>query len=208
MRWAKAAAASYQPSTALDERTAKGITRFLDVNALTESADLAFVFGTRLPEPARLAASLLERGVVPLVVVTGGVFGPDGRSEATRHRDFLLEAGVSPQQILVEDRSTSTLENVTLALPLIEARVGLERVRSVLAVAKWAHSRRALMTLKRHLPGVRLHALTYERPGLEREGWWRDEATARRVLWEWEQLPEYVALGEAAPLERDGDAFV
>jgi hypothetical protein len=35
-------------------------------------ADLAFVFGTRFPDPTMIALDLLRRDVVPPVVLTGG----------------------------------------------------------------------------------------------------------------------------------------
>ncbi len=57
-----------------------------------------------------------------------------------------------PERIIVESESTNTLENVVFALPEIESRVALETIGSMFVVTKWYHGRRAMMTLKRHLP--------------------------------------------------------
>lgn len=68
------------------------------------------------------------------------------------HRGLLLEAGIPADKIILEDSSTNTLENVTFALPLIEQVLLLSSLKTVLIVCKWTHSRRALMTLKQHMP--------------------------------------------------------
>ena len=126
------------------------------------SADLIFVFGTRLARPAELAADRFLDGLAPMVVVTGGSGRQlDGLNEAEHHRDVLLAHGVPEHAVIVENRSTNTPENVMFAVPLIEARC--ERPpATVIAVVKRFH-RRALITLARYMPSVeRIYAVDYE----------------------------------------------
>ena len=110
---------------------------------------------------------------------------------------------------MVESTSTNTLENVTLSLPLIAARIPLGELRAVVVITKWYHCRRAVMTLKRHMPaGVRYYTATYEPEGVPRRGWPVDPEARRRVLKEWDSIPLYLAQGDIAEVHRQGDAFV
>jgi len=111
--------------------------------------------------------------------------------------------------MIVESSSTNTLENVTLALPAISARIDLHCIEAIVVVAKWYHCRRATMTLRRHLPpGIRYYAMTYEPEGFARRDWHLDGAIVRRVRKEMSNIPRYLALGHIAEIRRDGDAFV
>lgn len=125
-------------------------------------ADLIFVFGTRLARPAELAAEKYHEGLAEFVVVSGGSSSqPDGLNEAEHHRDVLLRRGVPARSLIVENRSSTTPENVLFSLPLIEERCGRPPV-TVIAVVKRFH-RRALMILARYVPTVeRIYAVDYE----------------------------------------------
>lgn len=194
--------------TSLGPEQIEGIARFLELRAPPKQADLAFVFGTRHAEPAHIAADLYAHGLVRYIVLTGGS-GRSGTHEALTHQQTLLEAGVPPESLVVERSSTHTLENVTLALPLIEDRIGLTHIAAVVVVAKWYHCRRAVMTLKGQLPaGIRYYTRTYEPAAVRRADWHLDPEAAQRVLKEWRSIPRYLARGDIAEVRRDGDAFV
>jgi uncharacterized SAM-binding protein YcdF (DUF218 family) len=86
----------------------------------------------------------------------------------------------------------------------------VNRLTSVLIVAKWMHSRRALMTLKRHLPaGIQYSVATYEVEGIEPSNWHLlDEKRVRSVLKNWERIPVYLEWGHLAEIERRGDVYI
>lgn len=116
------------------------------------AADVIFVFGTLHTTPAEVAADHYHRGYSNLIVVTGGESrSRPGHHEALRHRDLLVALGVPSSAIIVEEKSASTLENVTMAIPLVLERV--PELRTVLAVVKWYH-RRALLTLAHHVTSI------------------------------------------------------
>jgi vancomycin permeability regulator SanA len=185
------------------------IAQYLDVHSEPTHADLAFLFGTRLPDPAHIALRLYSQQLVPMIVVTGGYNRKYDVEEAYHHRDILLCGGVPRDQIVVEDRSTNTLENVQFALPLIARQLPLGQITRVLVVAKWFHSRRAVMTLKRHLPlGVRYFPVTYEPEGIGRHNWFREETYRAYVLGNWECLPRYLARGHLLEIQADDDGYV
>ncbi|MBO0880765.1 MAG: YdcF family protein, partial [Mycobacterium sp.] len=125
------------------------------------NADLIFIFGTRHWTPAELAADLYHAGRAPFVVTTGGPQRhPRGISEAEVHQRLLVAAGVPEDAVIVENRSATTVENVTMSAPLIAQTVG--PVRTVIAVVKWYH-RRALVTLAAQAPYIsRIYAADYE----------------------------------------------
>jgi len=192
----------------LDAAEAERIARALCLEAPPVQADLAFVFGTRHPDPAYIAGSLLRQGTVRYVVLTGGK-SRYGVEEAIAHHAILMQEGTAEEQILVESASTNTLENVAFALPLIAAKIGWEHIRAVVSVTKWYHCRRAVMTLKLHMPaGVRYYTATYEPDGVPRAGWHLDSEARRRVLKEWDSVPRYLARGDIAEVHRQDDAFI
>ena len=187
------------------------ITSYLDASTpLPEQADLLFVFGSRLPTAAERAAQLYHDKRAPLIVITGGNNRYTGHNEADLFLDVLTHSGVPRKRIIVENQSTNTLENVVLALPLIEQKQPVSSFHSVLAVCKWMHSRRALMTLKRHFPrGVRYYAHTYEPNGITRENWHLEpRAASANVLKNWEAIPKYLALEHIEEIVRDGDGYI
>ncbi len=88
---------------------------------------------------------LLAHPSVP-VIVSGGQ-GPDERiSEAEAMRRGLVERGVAEDRIVLEDRSTSTLENLTFAKELLPDG---GRDASVVVVSEGYHLYRALSVADR-----------------------------------------------------------
>jgi len=193
----------------LKREEAERVAEFLAAEAAPGQADLAFVFGTRHGEPAYIAADLARRGVVSYVTLTGGHNRLTGENEALAHLAILVREGVPPERIIVENSSTNTLENVTFALPKIAARLPLDSIQAVVVVTKWYHCRRAIMTLKRHLPpGIRYFTRSYEPRDVTRQDWYLRAEAARRVLKEWQCIPAYLQQGHLAEIRREGGAFV
>lgn len=80
------------------------------------------------------------------VVVSGGQGSDELVSEAEAMRRVLVDRGVAEERILVEDRSTSTLENLTYSKELLAER-GLGT--SVIVVSEGYHMYRALSVAER-----------------------------------------------------------
>jgi uncharacterized SAM-binding protein YcdF (DUF218 family) len=189
---------------------AKRITEYLDIHtAVPKSADFAFVFGTRRSEPAHMAADLIRRNVVRHVVLSGGENRFTGVNEANTHLGILLQNSVPRDRIIVEEKSTNTLENVVFALPLITECIDLEKIKSIVVITKWHHCRRAMMTLKRHLPqGIHYFVASYEPADVTRSNWWLGEEGRKRVLKEWRNIPKYLEQGDIAEIQAYDGAFV
>lgn len=91
-------------------------------------ADCALVFGAavyslNIPGPAitrRVAAAsaLYREGTVGRLILSGGLGTGNRRSEAEVMRALAIEQGVRPSDIILEDQSHSTWENIEFAQPL------------------------------------------------------------------------------------------
>lgn len=185
------------------------ILRYLDLHAEPVNADLAFVFGTRLRQPADIAIQLYQAKFIPLIVLTGGANRLTGQIESHNHRDILCTAGIPLEYIVVEDQSINTLENVRFALPRIAAVRDLTTIKHILVITKWYHARRAMMTLKRHLPtGIHYYPITYEPLGISRTNWQETEKGRQSVLENWQAIPNYLARGHLTEVIPDGSGFV
>lgn len=186
------------------------ITAFLDAEAPPGEPTAHIVFGTNQPIPAELVARRHHQGLAPLIILTGGANRHTGVVESVEHRRVLVALGVDDRVIRHEAASLTTQENVELALPfLCEA---LESGLKVTAVCKWYH-RRALHLLRRYLPDVPgFHAVTwepiYDGVTLTRSNWWHtSHAAADRVLHEWGAIPERLAAGSLAYVDRVDGAW-
>lgn len=81
--------------------------------------------GTPSPQlAARLdhASDLYERGIAPLVVVTGGKQPADRFTEAEASRAYLLDLGVPDEAILLENEGGTTYESLTRTADMLRER--------------------------------------------------------------------------------------
>jgi uncharacterized SAM-binding protein YcdF (DUF218 family) len=147
-------------------------------------ADAALVLGAAvlgdepspvLAERLRHAQELYRNGDVGIIVVTGGRSPEDDLSEAAASRDWLVGEGVPAGDIILEDQSRTTLENFSLAKPVLE-QAG---IRDVLIVSDPLHMRRAMLIAERNgiaaasspTPTSRYRSWDTTLPFLAREVW-------------------------------------
>lgn len=86
------------------------------------------------------AISLYQRGRVRKLIFTGGQGNPGEPTEASAARIYALQSGVSPSDILIEDKSRTTYENIVNAKQLADAH----GIRTVLIVSDPLHMKRAI----------------------------------------------------------------
>src|SRR5580698_6513487 len=104
-------------------------------------ADLLFLFGTRdgVEERINMAHQLWRDGYWLWLIVSGALTPGSDFTEFQVIKDGLVKRGVPAGVILEEHRATNTGENVIFSLPIIDARLGLARVRSVICLGNlWA----------------------------------------------------------------------
>lgn len=117
--------------------------RWLVVSVPMEQADALIVLGGEPQARPTEAARLYRSGVAPKVFVTG-------IGDCARNRQILIAEGVPPSAITVESKATTTFANATLLKPLLEAA----HVRRALIVTSPFHTRRALGTFRKVMPGI------------------------------------------------------
>ncbi len=89
----------------------------------------------------------------------------------------------------------NTGENVMFSLPIIDAALGLQNIRSVICLGNTWTGRRYAMTLHRHWPEVEKMLLTVDSFATPRERWHTDPEFRRRVLTEFDKIAPYKARG-------------
>ncbi|MDJ0754875.1 MAG: YdcF family protein [Ardenticatenaceae bacterium] len=125
-----------------------GITRFAERDD-TRHADAAIVLGAavRNNRPTSIfrerinhAVDLYHDGTVEKLIFTGGVGRGDTMSEAAVARRYAISQGVDENDILIEEKSTNTIENLTFAYAVAQE----EEVETFLIVSTPYHMKRAI----------------------------------------------------------------
>ena len=108
----------------------------------------AAVWGERLSpvfeERVKHAIELYRTGRIKKIVFTGGRGNPDEETEAAAARRFAVANGIPPEDILTEEASTNTYENLQFAKPIAAAN-GIE---TVLLVSDPLHLKRSVAIAK------------------------------------------------------------
>lgn len=125
----------------------------------TRAVDAALVLGFALDPEGRAqeslvarvdrAAALVKDGHAPLVVASGGA-ARAGKTEASVIRDLLLERGVAPEMVVLDEASRSTIENFACSSPVLRTR---DASRVLLVTEPW-HLTRASLLARRHAPSL------------------------------------------------------
>ena len=122
-----------------------------------EQADCIIVLGSikaaQYRVPVAVEAYKLERA--GKLVLCGGKLRefPTGRySEAEHMRQAALELGVREEDIILENASLNTVENLRLALEALQQTLGLNRLQRVLLVTTAYHMRRSLAIAQNLFP--------------------------------------------------------
>jgi uncharacterized SAM-binding protein YcdF (DUF218 family) len=160
-------------------------------------ADLLFVFGTRedVARRADEACRLWREGFFRWSIVSGGATPGSALSECEIIKAAMVARGVPAERILEEHRALNTGENVIFSLPVIDAALGLENIRSVICLGNSWTARRYPMTLHRHWPEVEKMLITVDSFDTPLSLWHTDPVFRSRVLAEWDKIEPYKAKG-------------
>jgi uncharacterized SAM-binding protein YcdF (DUF218 family) len=165
-------------------------------------SDLGFLFGTRhgVPEFCDAAYALWQAGMFSRLLVSGGRTGSLPVSEAETIAERLLALGLPASALILETAAMNTGENVRFGRARVAEVLGLDGIRSVLVIGKICATRRYLMTLERHWPGLRLSVCPVNYFGVPAERWHEHEEFRARVLGEFDKIPRYLAEGFLAEI--------
>ncbi len=147
------------------------------------------------PSGSRLPSVCARAGLARCAIVSGGITPGDHRSECAIIKAAMVARGVPSERILEEHRAQNTGENVIFSLPVIDAVLGLAKVRSVIRLGNSWTARRYPMTLQRHWPEVEKMLVTVDSFAIPRAQWHTVPEFRRRVLIEWDKIEPYKARG-------------
>ena len=174
---------------------------------LHPAADLLFIFGTSTIDSDALesVARDCQRKHFPKAIVTGlsgRLYSETGKPVAHLMRDELIARGVPSDLILVQDRSTNTLEDVAFSLDVLEKHsISPE---SIAFLCKAHHSGRCLRTLRKFFLSQTLSPVTYlaeyEGVKVSKADWYQHEVSRGRVYGEYLRIIEYSKRGDIAHL--------
>lgn len=114
------------------------------------SADAAIVLGAAVwssgvspvfRERINHGIDLYRNGKVRKLIFTGGQGNPGEPTESSAARDYALQSGVPAQDILIEEKSHTTYENIRYAKQVADAH----GIRHVLIVSDPLHMKRAVL---------------------------------------------------------------
>ena len=165
-----------------------------------DALDCALVLGgpiAFMPSRAAAAAKLYLSGQVPLLMVTGGGCWetPFGYlSEAQTLARYLLEAGVPEEKIVIEDRATTTPENMKNCRLLLQEHFGPKRLRLAVVSSNF-HVNRATVLSKLFLPGHDIFGFGAEYPKDNAQEYLSDPLVRQWVTKECRCLWSYVEKG-------------
>ena len=185
----------------------ENITQTVFVTSELQPTDLLFIFGTSTIDGEILesVARDCQQGRFPTVLVTGlsgRLYNETDKPVAHIMRDELITRGVPSDIILVQDRSTNTLEDVAFSFDVLEKHnISPE---SIAFLCKAHHSGRCLRTLRRFFPFQVLLPVTYvaeyEGVKVSKADWHQHEVSRGRVYGEYLRIIEYTRRGDIADL--------
>lgn len=134
---------------------AKILWNYQLMNQKLGKADAIIAFGSHDIRVGEYAAQLFLDDWAPLLVVSGGI----GRlteqwtkSEADLFAEAAIKIGVPKENILIENKSTNSQENILFTKTLLEEKGTI--VRKIILVQKPYMERRAYATFKKQWPEI------------------------------------------------------
>lgn len=166
-----------------------------------ETADCIIVLGSVKAAKYRIpvAADAYKAGRARKIILCGGKVRefPEGScSEAEHMHQAALASGVAAEDIILENTSQNTVENIRYGLEVLQQTFGLNEVRRVLLVTTAYHMRRSL-AIARHLFPAHIAVLPCPANdnNTRRENWMHSLAGTARVKGEAMKIVSYILDG-------------
>lgn len=130
---------------------------FQGIEDIGLTADCILVLGSKKAAKYRVpvAVEAYKAGRAKKILLCGGKLRdfPDGQySEAEHMRRATMKDGVASEDIILENRSLNTVENLQFALEELDHSVGLMKINNVLLVTTAYHMRRSLAIARKIFP--------------------------------------------------------
>ncbi|MBM6616334.1 YdcF family protein [Bacillus suaedaesalsae] len=170
---------------------------------LPSPCDVIFVFGGTHSGHWEKAIEAYFNGLGNKLIVTGG-FNPKVKLYESREIvKYLVEAGIPKRDIVFEDKSSNTLENVLFAKEVFN----FGAINTVLFICKSYAAGSQYRTLVQHLPG-HLEFVNFSFDAkfngttVARDNWFNSETGRKRVWGQYLRIIEYGKKGDILPLKK------
>jgi len=175
-----------------------------------KTGDCIFVVGSNMAVQSRLpkAVELYKQGRAGKILFSGGVkWNGNGLPEAILLKNEAISLGVPEKDILIEDKSLNTLENVIASLLVLDREFHLYNIKRLLVVTAPYHMRRLHLNLKTYMPHWIQFTLCPANDRMTgKNNWFHNENSRKRVEIESAKVIHYVQQGALIDEEiKDGD---
>ena len=187
---------------------------YLCLHQQPEKADVIVGFGNFNTDIARRAAELYHQGFAPKILFTGGL----GRNtegllpepEAVRFAKVAMECGVPEEDIILEDKSTNTKENILFTRKKLE-ELGLPHGH-ILGVHQPFMERRIAAAMGVYWPELNFSVTSPqvtipEYLGRAREQGISENASVSVIVGDFQRMELYAKLGYQLPQEIPDEAW-
>lgn len=177
---------------------AKKLWDYHHTNHVLEKADCILVLGSHDLRVAERGAELYLQRYAPLLIFSGGLgnftLGMWTEKEADKFAAIAVNMGVPAKDILIENMSTNTGENIQFTQKLLQQK-GLDP-ESFIVVQKPYMERRSYATFKKHWPDKKLMVTS---PQISFDDYPNEEIPLERVIsimaGDLQRIKEYPAKG-------------
>jgi uncharacterized SAM-binding protein YcdF (DUF218 family) len=136
---------------------------------LAKSDAIVAISGGDTQARTDMAVTLYKEGWAPRIIFSGAAADPSSPSNADVMRNLAVKAGVSPNAILVDERSVDTSQNAADVKAILQK----DGDESIILVTSPYHQRRASITFADEL-GSRVKIINHSAidPSWRRSAWW------------------------------------
>ena len=185
----------------MNKLTDRGMTKLLfdDIEDDNKKGDCIFVAGSSKAIQYRLpkAVELYNKGRAGKILFSGGVKWKGNKyPEAIELKNKAIALGIPEKDILIEDVSLHTLENVLASLMILNREFHLYNIQRLLIVTTSYHMKRLYLTLKTYMPGwIKFTLCAAEDNNTRKDNWFLSELGRKRVRDESAKIIRYIKNG-------------
>lgn len=152
-----------------------------------EIGDCIFVFGSKnyIEERTNLAIKLYKEKRAPKILFSGGLGKSGEIPEAILMKEIAIKNGVPEEDILIEEVSNNTTENILSSMLVLEREFLLQNINRLIIVSSPAHIKRCMLTLSRYMPKWIKYSYCYDENSVcSKDNWKKDDVIKERVQYE------------------------
>lgn len=143
------------------------------------SCEYALVFGNNLVlnERVHAAVEAYKNGRIKKLIFMGGINGVSNQdnsviAEATKMKDKAISLGVEENDILIDDTSINTFENIDNALKLLP-----KDIARIAIITSEFHLKRCYAILKKKCPGLEVTMISSKDGFSDRDNWFLSDSS-------------------------------